>query len=50
MGITNICTFMIGPERWNAPIHYEGVFDKPASHHNLTHHQKGEDWPDLQKI
>lgn len=50
MGISNICTFMIGPERWNAPMMYEGVFDKPVSHHNLTHNQKGDGWLNLQKI
>ncbi|MEL0119656.1 MAG: DUF1552 domain-containing protein, partial [Opitutae bacterium] len=26
MGITNICTFMFGPERWDATLNYEGVF------------------------
>ena len=50
MGITNICTFMIGPERWNAPMMYEGVFDKAVSHHNLTHNQKGDGWLNVQKI
>ena len=34
MGLTNICTFMIGPERWDATLMYEGVFDKPVQHHN----------------
>ena len=50
MGITNICTFMVGPERWDAPLMYEGVFDKPVQHHNMTHNQKGEGYKDLQKI
>ena len=36
MGITNISTFMIGPERWDATLMYEGVFDKPVQHHNMT--------------
>ena len=31
MGITNI-SFMIGPERWDATLMYEGVFDKPVQH------------------
>lgn len=50
MGITNICTFMIGPERWDATLLYEGVFDKPVQHHNLTHNQKGDGYKALQKI
>lgn len=50
MGITNISTFMIGPERWDATLMYEGVFDKPVQHHNMTHNQKGKGYLDLQKI
>jgi Protein of unknown function (DUF1552) len=50
MGITNICTFMVGPERWDAPLFYEGVFPKPVQHHNMTHNQKGDGWKELQKI
>jgi hypothetical protein len=50
MGITNVCTFMIGPERWDATLRYEGVFDKPVQHHNMTHNQKGEGYKSLQKI
>ena len=49
-GITNISTFMIGPERWDATLMYEGVFDKPVQHHNMTHNQKGEGYKDVQKI
>lgn len=50
MGITNICTFMLGPERWDATLMYEGVFDNPVQHHNMTHNQKGDGFKDLQKI
>jgi hypothetical protein len=50
MGITNVATFMVGPERWDAPLLYEGVFDKPVQHHNMTHNQKGDGYKDLQKI
>ena len=50
MGITNIATFMIGPERWDATLMYEGVFDKPVQHHNMTHNQKGNGYLELQKI
>lgn len=50
MGVTNICTFMIGPERWDATLMYEGVFDMPVQHHNMTHNQKGDGYKDVQKI
>ena len=50
MGITNVCTFMVGPERWDATLLYEGVFDKPVQHHNMTHNQKGNGYKELQKI
>jgi len=30
---------MIGPERWNTPYMFEGVFDKPCSHHQMSHNQ-----------
>jgi hypothetical protein len=50
MGITNVSTFMLGPERWDATLMYEGVFDKPVQHHNMTHNQKGEGYKELQKI
>ena len=50
MGITNVCTFMVGPERWDASLLYEGVFDKPVQHHNMTHNQKGDGYKSLQKI
>ena len=50
MGITNVCTFMIGPERWDASLMYEGVFSKPVQHHNMTHNQKGDGYKELQKI
>jgi hypothetical protein len=50
MGMTNVCTFMVGPERWDATLLYEGVFDQPVQHHNMTHNQKGDGYKDLQKI
>lgn len=49
-GITSVCTFMVGPERWDATLMYEGVFDKPVQHHNMTHNQKGDGYKELQKI
>jgi len=50
MGITDVCTFMIGPERWDATLMYEGVFDQPVQHHEMTHNQKGEGFKQLQRI
>ena len=39
-GLTNVATFMVGPERWNTPFMFEGLFDKPMSHHQMSHNQK----------
>ena len=50
MGLTNVATVMIGPERWSAPLMYEGVFDKPVNHHSMSHNQLGEGYKPLQKI
>jgi hypothetical protein len=51
MGITNVSTFMIGPERWDASLMYEGVFPNPVQHHSMTHNQKKEAVAkELQKI
>ena len=50
MGLTNVVTVMIGPERWSAPLMYEGVFDKPVNHHSMSHNQLGEGYKPLQKI
>jgi len=50
LGLTNVCTFMVGPERWDASLMYEGVFSKPVQHHNMTHNQKGDGYKELQKI
>jgi hypothetical protein len=50
MGITNVTTMMIGPERWNAPMLYEGVFDKPVVHHSMSHSQRGDGYAKLQKL
>ena len=51
MGITNVSTLMIGPERWDASLMYEDVFPKPVQHHNMTHNQKKEEVAkEVQKI
>ena len=39
-GLTNVATFMVAPERWNTPFMYEGLLDKPRSHHLMSHNQK----------
>ncbi len=38
-GLTNVATFMIGPERWDTPFLYESLFDEPRSHHQMSHNQ-----------
>lgn len=39
-GLTNVATLMIGPERWDTPYTYESLFDKPMSHHQMSHNQR----------
>ena len=41
-GLTNVTTFMIGPERWDTPYMFDGLFDKPKSHHGMSHNQTKE--------
>lgn len=36
-GLTNVATMMIGPERWDTPLLFETLFDKPVSHHQMSH-------------
>ena len=38
-GLTNVTTFMVGPERWDTPYLFESLFDKPKSHHQMSHNQ-----------
>lgn len=38
-GLTNVATFMVGPERWDTPFMYESLFDNPRSHHQMSHNQ-----------
>jgi len=38
-GLTKVTTFMIGPERWDTPYMFESLFDKPRSHHQMSHNQ-----------
>lgn len=37
--LTNVATFMVGPERWDTPYKFEGLFDTPRSHHQMSHNQ-----------
>ncbi len=39
-GLTRVATLMVGPERWNTPFMFEGLFDKPMSHHLMSHSQQ----------
>jgi len=50
MGVTNVSTFMVGPERWEATLLYEDLFPKPVNHHQFTHNQKGDGYKKVQKI
>ena len=36
-GLTRVATLMVGPERWNTPFMFEGLFDQPVSHHLMSH-------------
>ena len=38
-GLTNVATFMVGPERWDTPYLFDGLFDQPRSHHQMSHNQ-----------
>jgi len=48
-GLTNVASFMVGPERWDTPYLYESLFDKPRSHHQMSHNQ-GKFIKDLEKV
>lgn len=48
-GLTNVATFMVGPERWDTPYLFESLFDKPKSHHMMSHNQ-GRYMNDLIKV
>lgn len=39
-GLTHVATLMVGPERWDTPFTYESLFDKPMSHHQMSHNQQ----------
>jgi hypothetical protein len=39
-GLTRVATFMVGPERWDTPVLYEDLFNRPMNHHGMSHNQK----------
>lgn len=39
-GLTHVATLMVGPERWDTPLMFEGLWDKPMSHHEMSHNQQ----------
>lgn len=49
IGVTNVGTLMVGPERWTTPTNWEGILDKPHSHHAMTHNP-GQHVEDLLKL
>lgn len=48
-GLTRVATFMVGPERWDTPFTYDSLFDKPMSHHYMSHNQT-EHVEDLERL
>ena len=48
-GLTRVATFMVGPERWDTPFTYDSLFDKPVTHHYLSHNQT-EHVEDLERL
>jgi hypothetical protein len=36
-GLTRVATLMAGPERWDTPMTYDGLFKGPRSHHGMSH-------------
>ncbi len=36
-GLTRVATLMAGPERWDTPMTYDGLFEGPRSHHVMSH-------------
>lgn len=48
-GLTNVSTFMVGPERWDTPYMFDGLFRRPMSHHQMSHNQH-KHIQDLEKV
>ena len=37
--LTRVSSIMAAPERWDTPLLFEDVFEKPILHHSMTHYQ-----------
>ncbi len=40
--LTRVASMMVAPERWDTPLMFHGLFDKPIRHHGWTHNQKNQ--------
>ena len=49
--LTRVSTMMVAPERWDSPLMFEDVFEKPILHHGWTHNQNNKQvLSDLEKL
>ena len=49
--LTRVASMMVAPERWDSPLMFHGIFDKPIRHHGWTHNQNKEEvLRDLEKL
>ena len=49
--LTRVASMMVAPERWDSPLMFHGIFDKPICHHGWTHNQNKEEvLRDLEKL
>jgi hypothetical protein len=40
--LTRVASMMVAPERWDTPLMFHDVFDKPIRHHGWTHNQNNQ--------
>ena len=49
--LTRVSSMMVAPERWDTPLMFHGIFDKPIRHHGWTHNQnKADVLRDLERL
>jgi len=49
--LTRVASMMVAPERWDSPLMFHGIFEKPIRHHGWTHNQNKEEvLRDLEKL
>ncbi|MDP6793911.1 MAG: DUF1552 domain-containing protein [Verrucomicrobiota bacterium] len=49
--LTRVSTMMVAPERWDTPLMFEDIFEKPIRHHGWTHNQNNKQvLSDLEKL